>query len=121
GATATTGLVMNQEQTQSGTRFSVQLSDGRQSQVNVLPNVASQQAMERLQLNSCSDDTNCQIELREVGSGSSAKAVYQVQAQKQTKVLGLFNAQMRVQAQIDAETGEVLSTSSPWWSFAARS
>ncbi len=116
---AHTNMQLNQEQQDGKTKLSVQLSNGKNAEVKVMPDAASEQAMQQLKLNVCSEENACQIELKEVGKGEQTKAVYEVQAQKQAKVLGLFKAQMKVQAQIDAETGEMIKTKKSWWAFLA--
>ena len=85
-----------------------------------MPNVAAEKAMEQLKLNVCSEENNCSLELKEVGKGNETKLAYEVKVQTQAKFLGLFNTQMKVQTQVDAETGEVIQTKRPWWSFLAK-
>lgn len=119
GVSAQTALGLVQEQEQDRTRLKVGLSNGKNSEINVMPGTASERAMERLRLKVCSEENNCQIELKEVGQGEQVKAAYEVRAQKQSKVLGLFRARMQVQAQVDAETGEMLQVRKPWWAFLA--
>ncbi|MBN2367678.1 hypothetical protein JXC34_01570 [Candidatus Woesearchaeota archaeon] len=116
---AETTMQMTQLQTQEGTKLSVKLSNGKDAEVKVMPDTASEKALERLRLKVCSEDNGCQIELKEVGSGEGAKAAYEVQAQKQAKFLGIFGTKMQVRAQVDAESGEVLQVKKPWWSFLA--
>ena len=110
---------MTQEQTQAGTKLQVKLSNGKNAEVKVMPDTASEKAMEQLRIRVCSEENNCQIELKEVGQGEQVKAAYEVQVQKQAKVLGLFKAKMQVQAQVDAENGEVIQLKKPWWAFLA--
>jgi uncharacterized membrane protein YkoI len=45
------------------------------------------------------------------------KIIYELQAKKETKFYGLFKTKMKIEAQVDAETGDVISTKKPWWSF----
>jgi hypothetical protein len=118
-ATASTKMQMTQEQTAEGTKLSVALSNGKNAEVKVMPDTASEKAMEQLKLNACSEESGCSIELKEVGSGTETKAAYEVQAKKDAKFLGLFKTQIKVQAQVDAETGEVIRTQKSWWSFLA--
>lgn len=118
-ATAQTSMQMTQEQTQGGTRLQVKLSNGKNSEVKVMPDTASERALERLRMKVCSYENGCSLELKEVGQGEQARAAYEVQAQKQAKVLGLFRTKMQVQAQVDAENGEVIQTKKPWWAFLA--
>ena len=108
-----------QDPIQNKTMLKTQLSNGKTAEIKVMPNTASQKAIERLRLKVCNSENNCSIELKEVGKGEQVKAAYEVQAQKESKVLGLFKAKMQVQAQVDAETGEVIQSKKPWWAFLA--
>ena len=116
---AKTTMTMTQEQVQNKTMLKVQLSNGMNAEVKVMPDTASEKAIERLRLKVCSSENNCSIELKEVGTGEQVKAAYEVQAQKEARVFALFKTQMKVQAQIDAETGEVIQAKKPWWAFLA--
>ena len=116
---AHSSLNMSQTLDQNRTRLHVQLSNGENTEIKVMPDTASETAIARLRLNQCNQSNNCTIELREVGSGEQVRAAYEIQAEKQVKVLGLFQAQMQVEAQIDAENGEVLQSGKPWWAFLA--
>ncbi|MFH0868419.1 MAG: hypothetical protein V1831_03835 [Candidatus Woesearchaeota archaeon] len=119
GVSAATSMEMTQEQVQDKTKLMVKLSNGKNSEVKVMPDTASQRALERLRLKVCSEENNCQIELKEVGQGEQVRVAYEVQAQKQARFLGLFKTKMQVQAQVDAETGEVIQAKKPWWAFLA--
>ena len=116
---AQTSMEMTQEQTQDKTKLKVKLSNGKNSEVKVMPDTASKKAMERLKMKVCSEENNCQIELKEVGQGEQARAAYEVKVKKQARFLGIFKTQMRVQAQVDAENGEVIQSKKPWWAFLA--
>jgi hypothetical protein len=87
--------------------------------VKIMPDKASETALEKLKLKTCSEEKGCSIELKEVGSGEKIKVAYEVKTKRQSKVLGLFKAQMQVRAQVDAETGEVLKVRKNWWAFLA--
>ena len=116
---AKTTMNMTQEQTQNKTMLKTQLSNGKNAEIKVMPNTASERAIERLQLKVCNSSNNCSIELKEVGSGEQVKVAYEVKAQKEVKVLGMFKTKMQVQAQVDAETGEVINSKKSWWAFLA--
>lgn len=116
---AKSSLNLTQMQEQNKTRLHVQLSNGANAEVKIMPNTASETAIARLRLHQCNESNNCTIELKEVGSGEKIRAAYEVQAEKEVKVLGLFRAQMNVQTQIDAENGEVIQAKKPWWAFLA--
>lgn len=102
---------------QNRTRLKVRMSNGKNSEVKVMPDVASENALEKLRMNNCLSEEGCEIELKEVGSGESAKLAYEVRAKKQGRFLGLFKVRMNVEAQVDAENGEVIRTKKPWWAF----
>jgi len=116
---AKTEMNMMQEQSERGTKLSVQLSNGKNAEVKLMPDEASQKAMQQLRLKVCSEENGCQIELKEVGNGEQLRAAYEVRAQKQTKLFGIFGMDMNVQAQVDAETGEIIRENKPWWAFLA--
>ncbi len=118
-ASANTGMELVQEQTQGKTKIMAKLSNGLNAEVKIMPDTASERAIERLKLKVCSEENECQMELKEVGKGEQVKAAYEVKAQKQAKLFGLFTTKMQVQAQIDAETGEVIQVKKPWWAFLA--
>ncbi|MBW2982153.1 DUF2202 domain-containing protein [Candidatus Woesearchaeota archaeon] len=102
---------------QEGERVRARLSNGRNADIKIMPETASETALQRLRLRNC--DENCTIELKEVGSGEQAKAAYELRAQRNARVFGIFRARMNVQAQVDAETGEMLQVRKPWWAFLA--
>jgi hypothetical protein len=116
---AQSSLEITPEQTQEKTQLKAKLSNGKNAEIKVMPNTASERAIERLQLKNCALENGCTIELKEVGAGEQARAAYEVKAQKDAKVLGMFKTRMQVQAQIDAETGEVIKTKKAWWAFLA--
>jgi len=119
GESARTSMKIDQEVIDGKTRLSAQLSNGKNAEIKVMPNAASETALERLRLRTCSEDNGCSIELKEVGAGDQMKIAYEVNTERQSKVFGLFGAKMQVQAQVDAENGEVLNVKKPWWAFLA--
>ncbi len=110
-------LEMTQEQVQNETKFYANLSNGRNAEIRIMPDTASQTALQRLNLRNCTGD--CSIELEEANIGDQVRVVYKVQAQRNSKVFGIFNARMQVQVQVDAETGEIIQVNTPWWAFLA--
>jgi len=113
---------LTEEKVNNKTKLKVQLSNGRNAEIKIMPDVASERALERLRLKVCSSDNNCSIELKEVALNRQAnqiQAAYEVRAEKMSKVLGLFKKKMQVQAQVDAENGEVVALKKPWWAFLA--
>ncbi len=117
GIEAETSMEMTQEQVQNRTKLQVKLSNGLNSEIKIMPNTASETALARL--GAKCEENNCTIELKEVGTGNQTKAAYEIKTQKQSKILGLFKAQMKVQAQVDAENGAIIQAKKPWWAFLA--
>jgi len=118
-AFAHTNMELMQEQVQEKTRLKVKLSNGKDSEIKIMPDTASERALERLRLKVCAEENGCQIELKEVGQGEQVRAAYEMRTQKQAKFLGLFKTKMQVQAQVDAENGEIIQSNKPWWAFLA--
>lgn len=106
------GCELNQEDG----KLKAKMSNGKDSEIKVMPDQANFKALERLQLKSCN---NCSIELKEVGKGDNVKMAYEIKTQKQARMFGIFKTNMNVEAQVDAETGEVIRTKKPWWAFLA--
>jgi len=88
------------------------LSNGRKAEVKIMPETASQTAIDRL------GDLGFTVELKEVGKGLNVKPVYELTGNKQGKFLGIFKIMARIQAQVDAEDGKI-KVIKPWWSFLA--
>jgi hypothetical protein len=99
--------------------FKAKLSNGKDAFVKIMPETASEKAIQALRLNNCKEENNCTIELKEVGQGNQIRAAYEIKTQKEGKLFGLFKKNMNVKAQIDAETGELIDKQKPWWAFMA--
>jgi hypothetical protein len=117
GVTAECPAEMKQEKVQEKVKLHMALSNGKNAEIKVMPNTASETALARLRMKVCAEE--CTIELKEVGADEDAKMAYEVKAQRDSKVLGMFKARMNVEAQVDAETGELIRTNKPWWAFLA--
>jgi len=102
------------------TRLQARLDSGQEREIMVMPNVASETALNALATSACSSENNCTIELRSVGSGNAERVQYEMQLEKDRRLFGLFPIRMRVRADVDAQTGEAL-VRRPWWSFMATS
>jgi hypothetical protein len=100
-------------------KVKAKLSNGKNVTVKIMPSTASEKAIAALSLHNCVEAEGCTIQFKEVGNGNETKAAYEVKTQKEVKFLGLFKAQMKVEAQINAENGEVIKTKKAWWGFLA--
>ena len=119
GNFADTDLEIIEEKEGTLTKLKTQLNNGRNTEIKIMPNTASETALARLRIKVCSEENNCSIELKEVGQGEQTKLAYELRAEKRAKIFGLFQARMQVQSQIDAENGEFIRERKPWWSFLA--
>ena len=95
------------------------LSNGRNAQIKIMPDTASERALARLRLKYCNETTNCTIELKEVGEGNRTRAVYEARARKTFKLFGFIKNHEDVLTRIDAETGEEIEIKRPWWAWMA--
>jgi hypothetical protein len=43
--------------------------------------------------------------------------IYKVVAKRQAKLLGLFGIEFNVEAEVDADTGDIIKTNQPWWAI----
>ena len=108
---------ITQEIIQGRTKLKLELSNGRNAEIKIMPETASIKARERLRLKNCNESINCTIELKQVGEGNNAKIIYEAKVQKQFKLFGFIKRNKEILTQIDAETGEEILTKRPWWSF----
>jgi len=114
---AKTGLNLTTDQVLNGTALYAWLSNGERSEIKIMPGTASERAIERLRLKVCNESNNCTIMLKEVGVGNQTRVAYEISTQENSRVLFLFKNKMILKAQVDAETGDVISVKKPWWSF----
>lgn len=116
-STADCDCELVRERVQNRTRLYAKLSNGEHAEIKVMPDKASETALQRLKLQNCGE--NCTIELKEVGVGNQLKIAYELKTQRSARILGLFRARMEVRAQVDADTGEIIRVRKPWWAFLA--
>lgn len=113
---AETSLEISQN-TRNMNSLQAKLSNGNYVDVKIMPDRASETALEKLSINNCSEENNCQIQLKEVTQSGETKAVYEVQVQKEVKFLWLFRTKTQVKVQVDSENWEVVNIQKSWWSF----
>ena len=102
-------LHVNNQGNQS--ELKVNLSNGEQKTIKVLPDVAAKRAVQVFQ------DKNITVQLKQVGNGTNSSIVYEAQGQKNVKILGIFNAKANMTAIINSDNGEVTDLNKPWWYF----
>ena len=97
----------------NSSKIGVYLSNDEFIEIKYLPDQASAIALKNVNKNL--EGLESRIELKEVEIGKKNKLVYQVNAEKKIKILGLFESYLKVKAYVDAETGEVIELEKPWW------
>ena len=90
-----------------GSKIMMQTSSNSSKEINFMP----EELYDILMLDSIEN-----VELNE----ESENAVYSVIGTKKAKVLMVFPADMKVEAKVSAETGEIISMEKPWWGFLAK-
>src|SRR3989339_497486 len=66
-------------------------------------------------------------EMTEVSDGEGTKLYArmsngsdrEVQIERHSRILGIFQAKMKIRTQVDAENGEIIDINKPWWAFIA--
>ncbi|MDP2940556.1 MAG: ice-binding family protein [Candidatus Omnitrophota bacterium] len=99
-------------------KLKTKLRNGQEVEIKIMPDTASERALERLRLKVCSPDNNCIIQLKDVGNGETERIQYEVQLERHSRILGIFQKKMQVSADVDAETGDT-KVHKPWWAFLA--
>ena len=79
--------------------------ENKTAEIRIMPDTASDRAIERLKLKVCDSTNNCTIVLKDVGQRNETKIVYEVRAMKEKRFL-FWKWKSEVRTQIDAYTGE---------------
>ncbi len=111
GAEIESDLEIAEEFEDDEIKLKANLSNGNKQDIKIMPDRASEIALEKLRIK------NFTIELKEVGKDDDLKAVYVAEGNEGGKFLGIFKVKLKLEAQIDSETGEVINFDRPWWAF----
>lgn len=112
GANVSTDLSLKEKRKENKTILEAELSNGEGQDIVLDSDEALLLAFDAL---NASD--NFSVELQEQERNGKKVAVFAAKAKKEGKFLGLFSANLDIETIIDPETGEVLETNRPWWSF----
>ena len=102
------------EEETNGTEYKLKakMRNGNFTNIKIMPDTASEIALERLKA------LNFTVQLRErLDDRNVPRVVYNIEANKNGRFLGVFKLAMKVDAQVDPETGELLEVNTPWWAF----
>jgi len=117
--TAKTTLNITESVDENNNTILVIQGGGKTREIKIMPDTASERALERLKIKVCNESNNCTIQLKDVPVNKINKLMYEIQIQRHYKLLGLFKAKAENKAQVDAESGNVIQTKKPWWAFLA--
>lgn len=99
-------VITNQKIEIKKSKLRLETSDGSK-EIKILPKEASLKVYDI--------DKVSEMRLTE----ESKKPVYALKAEREAKILFLMPVTLKIEARIDAENGNVVSVSKPWWSFLA--
>ena len=105
------GIDLEEESNATHYRLRARLRNGNATDIKIMPDTASEVALERLRA------LNFTIELRERMHNNVPRVVYNIESNKTGRFLGVFKLAMKVEGEVDPETGEFLGVSKPWWAF----
>ena len=106
-----TNLNINDNFSNNESDLEVVLSNGNKTRLRILPDQISEIARERLRTQ------NFTINLNETFDRNISRIVYNVETNKHGRFLGVFKLNVRLNAQIDPQTGQVIDVQKPWWAF----
>ncbi len=114
GLEAESELEISQNESADGSvKVKVKTKDGKEKEIKVLPDRASEIAKARLKAKFGNDS----LEIKEITHKNTPRVVYHLEGNSSGKFLGIFKSHMNVKTDIDAETGEVVVVNRPWWAF----
>ena len=87
------------------------MSNGKRAKIKIMPDQLVEIALERLKA------LNFTMELIEIEDGYELRVIYNVKANKTGRFLGIFKLKLKLEGQIDPETGEFIRINKPWWAF----
>jgi hypothetical protein len=100
------------------TKLKTMLKNGQIREIMIMPDVASEKALDALKIHVCSVNNNCTIQLKSIGNNTKEKIQYEMNAKKDSRIIGIFPLNMQLRAEVDAQTGDT-KVYKPWWAFMA--
>lgn len=115
-------VVATQNQLQNQYRSQYQVSSGEFIDVEVTKEQAKtqarQQIREKLKIQNCSCENIQIVEIK--NSQNQNRIAYQIIEEQEGKIFGLFRKKVRVQVNMDVETGEIINIKRPWYMWMMR-
>ncbi len=97
----------------SGSELEAFSSEGKRHRIRIDPEKAKLKIREKWKRNLNISN----VSLEEVRHKNVPKVVYKLQSDHPGRFLGIFKMILKIQSQVDPETGEILATKIPWWAF----
>ena len=115
-------VIANQNQLQTNYQNQYQLSDGEFITANLDREQAQEKVrakiQQRFKIQNCSCENIQVVELQNVQN--QTRIAYQVIEDQEGKIFGLFKKKIQIMANVDIETGEVISIKQPWYMWMMR-
>lgn len=106
-----TEIKIEQKEEGNRTKVEIELSDGRKKEIKVMPDRASETALAVLK------DSNYSLVLKEIkDKKNGSKAVYYIVSNETGRLFGIFKTRVKVETEIDPETGNITRYKKRWWS-----
>ncbi len=105
-------LEIEVEEENGETKIKVKLSNEERRELRISAKEARKTAREQFKAGEIT-----KMELKEKIHQNIPRVIYHIEGNKPGRFLGIFKFAMRVTTEVDAETGEVIKTSKPWWAF----
>lgn len=98
-------------ETSNETFFVVNISNGSEQRIRIIPERLYDVALERL------ESKNFTVEVIEETDRRVPRVVYHLRSDHHGRFIGLWKIKARYEASVDPETGEVIDSRAPWWAF----
>lgn len=112
-------ITIEEDLEKNQTKLYAILSNGKKSEIKIMPDTAAEIALERLRLKVCNETNNCTIILKETGQKNQTRLTYEIEVEKHLRILGIFKKKAKIKAQVDAETSQLI-IKKPWWAFLSK-
>lgn len=115
-----TRLKINAEENEQGkVKLKILFNNGDSYELKIMPDSALKIGLASLKIHECREENECRIELKDIGEKNKTQVVYEITANKNSRLFFIFAKNMRVKSLVDIENGEVLYKEKPFWGFFA--
>jgi len=115
GTNASTKMEIRTYSNGNSVKVKTVTSDGSEVEIEIMPDEAEEIALEKVKVRACNSENNCNLTLKE----EKNRLKYEMQLERHSRILAIFQKKMQIRTEIDAETGEIIKITKPWWAFLA--